>query len=128
MRSQSLVTLFADPSLVPASIPIPAIGPSMTSFALALNKLTTSHMEHTTSMSKLGEESDALAQKEVQLRSMIEEAEVKRAWFNDFKQWTESVADFLDAKVGFRMGDFTGSNPVLSSLFSRSSRMTTLLY
>jgi len=33
------------------------------------------------------------------MRELVEKAESKRAWFEGFKEWTESVAGFLDEKV-----------------------------
>lgn len=66
--------------------------------------LTSSHANHTTASGRLGEERDAVDLKEANLRKMIDEAESKRAWFKSFKDWVESVADFLDAKVGGFIG------------------------
>lgn len=61
--------------------------------------LTTSHANHTTAFTRLGDEREALDAKEASLRKAVEEAEDKRAWFKSFKDWVESLADFLDAKV-----------------------------
>ena len=39
--------------------------------------------------------------REGELREMVGRAEDKRAWFDSFRDWIESVASFLDEKVHF---------------------------
>ena len=65
----------------------------------ALTKLTTSHAGNTKSLMALGEEHASLEQQETRLRQLVIEAEEKRAWFDGFREWVDSLADFLDEKV-----------------------------
>lgn len=51
-------------------------------------------------MSTLADERLALDVKEKEMRSMVEQAERKRGWFSAFREWVETVATFLDEKVG----------------------------
>ena len=51
-------------------------------------------------MTNLADERNALEDKEKEMRTMVEEAETKRSWFNAFREWVETVATFLDEKVG----------------------------
>ena len=64
-----------------------------------MSELTTSHAQHSASLSKLGEEQRLLEQRETEMRDMIAKAEEKRSWFSAFREWMENVATFLDEKV-----------------------------
>lgn len=52
------------------------------------------------------------------MRTMVDRAEDKRAWFDSFKDWLEGVAGFLDEKVSLsfsRSSIFTDfSKPLVS--------------
>ena len=50
-------------------------------------------------MLSLGEEQLKLEAREKEMRDMIAKAEDKRSWFPAFREWVESAATFLDAKV-----------------------------
>ncbi|KAG9034492.1 hypothetical protein FRB95_013168 [Tulasnella sp. JGI-2019a] len=86
------------PATIPTATTIPSLTTSISSLETSLTMLTASHTNHTMAYGRLGEERDALDAKEANLRKMMDEAESKRAWFKSFKDWVESVADFLDAK------------------------------
>ena len=47
----------------------------------------------------LGEEQSQLEEREAEMRGMITKTEAKRSWFAEFREWVESVANFLDEKV-----------------------------
>lgn len=64
-----------------------------------MTEITTSHAASTSSLSKLADEQAILESKQQDVRSMIEEAEGKRGWFDAFREWVETVATFLDEKV-----------------------------
>ena len=40
-----------------------------------------------------------MSEKEKEMRAMVEKAEEKRAWFSEFRDWIEGVANFFDVKV-----------------------------
>lgn len=84
---------------VPAQTPVPTLDPAMLRLTQALTKLTTSHAGNTKSLMSLGDEHASLEQQETRLRQLVTEAEEKRAWFDGFRQWMDSLADFLDEKV-----------------------------
>ncbi|KAF8879088.1 nineteen complex-related protein 2-domain-containing protein [Gymnopilus junonius] len=44
------------------------------------------------------QEREEVDQREQEMREMVEKAEEKRAWFTSFKDWTDSVAEFLEEK------------------------------
>ncbi|QRW06588.1 Pre-B-cell leukemia transcription factor-interacting protein 1 [Ceratobasidium sp. AG-Ba] len=78
--------------------PVPTLDPAITRLTQALTKLTTSHAGNTKSLTSLGDERSSLEDQETKLRELVTEAEEKRAWFNGFKEWMDSLADFLDEK------------------------------
>lgn len=65
----------------------------------SLSTLTTSHTNNTNALSALTEEELKLEAQEVELRKQVEAAEARRAWFQEFRENVESVAEFLDQKV-----------------------------
>ncbi|KAG8733267.1 hypothetical protein FRC12_018936 [Ceratobasidium sp. 428] len=87
-----------DSPLVPVQTPVPTLDPAVARLTQALTKLTTSHAGNTKSLTSLGDERTSLEQQEARLRGLVTEAEDKRAWFDGFKEWMESLADFLDEK------------------------------
>ena len=64
-----------------------------------MSELIASHTQHSTSLSKLGEEQRRLEQIETEMRDMIAKAKEKRSWFSAFRQWMVSVTTFLNEKV-----------------------------
>ena len=52
-------------------------------------------------MHSLADERAQLEAREKEMREMIVKAEDKRSWFAAFREWVESVATFLDEKVGY---------------------------
>ncbi len=96
-----LSILFCLPvGLVPSITPIPTLGPAIARLTHSLTALTTSHAQNTASMTSLADERTKLESREKEMRDMIANAEEKRSWFSAFREWVESVATFLDEKVG----------------------------
>lgn len=87
--------------LVPPIVPLPTLDSAIHRLTESLTQLTTSHSANTSSMTTLADERIALESKEKNMRTMVEEAESKRSWFDSFKEWVETVATFLDEKVSF---------------------------
>lgn len=85
--------------LVPLSAPIPSLGTAVSRLSERLSQLTTSHAKNSSTLTSLAQERQEVEEREKEMREMVEKAEEKRAWFTDFKDWTESVAGFLDEKV-----------------------------
>lgn len=85
--------------VVPSAIPIPSLGPAMLRLTEQLALLTSSHAKNTAALDSLAREREDLGDREKELRVMVENAEDKRAWFGNFREWVESVAAFLDEKV-----------------------------
>ncbi|PIL22749.1 hypothetical protein GSI_15442 [Ganoderma sinense ZZ0214-1] len=83
---------------IPPVTPIPTMGAAIARLTQSMSELTTSHAQHSASLSKLGEEQRLLEQRETEMRDMIAKAEEKRSWFSAFREWMESVATFLDEK------------------------------
>ncbi|CUA73263.1 Pre-B-cell leukemia transcription factor-interacting protein 1 [Rhizoctonia solani] len=86
------------PHPIPVQTPVPTLDPAVSRLTQALTKLTTSHAANTKSLTSLGDERSSLEGQEVRLRELVTEAEDKRAWFSGFKEWMDSLADFLDEK------------------------------
>lgn len=79
--------------------PIPSLAPALSHLSDRIAQLTTSHANNSAALSTLAKERQEVEDRETEMREMVERAEEKRAWFSDFKEWTESVAGFLDEKV-----------------------------
>ncbi|KAG5646496.1 hypothetical protein DXG03_003261 [Asterophora parasitica] len=86
------------PAPIPAVAPIPTLGPAMTRLTEQLTLLTTSHTSNTAALNALAKERAEVDDREAEMREMVGRAEDKRAWFESFKEWLESVAGFLDEK------------------------------
>ncbi|QRW20232.1 Pre-B-cell leukemia transcription factor-interacting protein 1 [Rhizoctonia solani] len=86
------------PHAIPVQTPVPTLGPAVARLTQALTKLTTSHAANTKTLTSLGDERSSLEKQEARLRELVTEAEDKRAWFSGFKEWMDSLADFLDEK------------------------------
>ncbi|KAG8696463.1 hypothetical protein FRC08_007138 [Ceratobasidium sp. 394] len=86
------------PHPIPAQTPVPTLDPAIARLSQALTKLTTSHAANTKSLISLGDERTSLEQQEARLRELVTETEEKRAWFTGFKEWMDSLTDFLDEK------------------------------
>ena len=78
---------------------IPTLGPAIGRLTQQLAELTTSHGNDTASLTALAKEKEKVSEKEKEMRVMVEKAEEKRAWFSDFRDWIEGVANFFDVKV-----------------------------
>jgi GC-rich sequence DNA-binding factor len=87
-------------STVPDPTPIPTLSPAIARLTTSLTQLTTSHATSTATLSALAQERLALEAREKELRTAVEQAEEKRAWFDAFREWVEGVAVFMDEKVG----------------------------
>lgn len=77
--------------------------------------MTTSHATNVKATASLVDEREQLDARETELRDMIAKAEGKRSWFAAFKEWVESVATFLDEKVGNVISHYINSNSYLVS-------------
>ena len=84
---------------VPPPSSLPTLEAATSRLSLSLTQLTESHAKTTALMTSLADERQALEVKEKEMRSMVENAEEKRSWFNAFREWVETVATFLDEKV-----------------------------
>lgn len=86
--------------LVPPPIQVPALSPAISRLTQSLTELTASHTANNTAISSLADEREVLEERDKQMRKLVENAETKRSWFVIFREWVESVATFLDEKVG----------------------------
>ncbi|CEL62527.1 GC-rich sequence DNA-binding factor 2 OS=Homo sapiens GN=GCFC2 PE=1 SV=2 [Rhizoctonia solani AG-1 IB] len=86
------------PHPIPLQTPVPTLDPAIARLTQALTKLTTSHAANTKTLTSLGDERSSLEKQESRLRELVTESEDKRAWFSGFKEWMDSLADFLDEK------------------------------
>ncbi|CAE6415638.1 unnamed protein product [Rhizoctonia solani] len=86
------------PHPIPVQTSVPTLDPAIARLTQALTKLTTSHAANTKTLTSLGDERSSLEKQEIKLRELVTEAEDKRAWFSGFKEWMDSLADFLDEK------------------------------
>ena len=98
------------------------MGAAIARLTQSMSELTTSHAEHSTALSKLGEEQRLLEAREKEMREMIAKAEEKRSWFTAFREWVESVATFLDEKVSWMDHRDTLTIVRLLTVASASSR------
>jgi GC-rich sequence DNA-binding factor len=86
-------------SPVPLATPVPSLGPAISRLSEQLSLLTASHAKNSATLTTLAQERKQVDDREKEMRDLVEKAEIKRAWFEAFKEWTESVAGFLDEKV-----------------------------
>lgn len=84
---------------VPVMTQIPTLGPSIGRLTQQLTELRTSHANNTASLTNLTKKREEVNEKEKDMRVMVERAEEKRAWFSEFRDWIEGVANFFDVKV-----------------------------
>jgi len=87
--------------VVPPLISLPVLAPALTHLSEKMTKITMSHASNTVALNSIVLERESVDKREREMRNVIEIAEEKRAWFDDFKQWVEGVAGFLDEKVNF---------------------------
>ncbi|KAF7288531.1 GC-rich sequence DNA-binding factor-like protein [Mycena chlorophos] len=83
---------------IPPPTPLPSLAPALSRLTQQLAQLTTSHASNTTALTNLAKERLEIEEREKEMRQMVEKAEVKRAWFGEFREWVEGVAGFLDEK------------------------------
>ncbi|KIN99575.1 hypothetical protein M404DRAFT_16456 [Pisolithus tinctorius Marx 270] len=86
------------PAPIPPPTNLPELGPAIERLAQSLAALKTSHASNTNAVASFSEEEEQLDTRETELRDMVAQAESKRSWFAEFKEWMESVATFLDEK------------------------------
>ncbi|KAL1760388.1 nineteen complex-related protein 2-domain-containing protein [Schizophyllum commune] len=86
------------PAPIPPSTPIPTLAPALARLTQQLSQLTASHASTTSALNAVAKERDEIEEREKEMREMVERAEAKRAWFDEFREWVESVAGFLDEK------------------------------
>ncbi|KAJ3513492.1 hypothetical protein NLJ89_g2913 [Agrocybe chaxingu] len=83
---------------IPSATPVPSLAPAISRLSEQLALLTTSHAKNSAALNSLAQERAEVDDREKEMREMVEKAESKRAWFEGFKEWVESVASFLDEK------------------------------
>lgn len=86
--------------LVPPLTEMPSLESSVMRLSQTMTSMAASHAQNTTSVSALSAEQVQLDERETDLREIVMRAEGKTSWFADFRDWLESVAMFLDEKVG----------------------------
>ncbi|KAF9496528.1 GCFC-domain-containing protein [Pleurotus eryngii] len=84
--------------MFPTVTPIPSLGPALSRLAASLSQLTVSHASNTSSLNAIAKERSEVDEREIELRDMVDKAELKRSWFDGFHEWVEGVAGFLDEK------------------------------
>ncbi|KAI5980724.1 GCFC-domain-containing protein [Pisolithus albus] len=83
---------------IPPPTNLPELGPAIERLAQSLAALKASHTSNVNAAASFTDEQEQLDNRETELRDMVAQAETKRSWFADFKEWMESVATFLDEK------------------------------
>ncbi|KAI6039350.1 GCFC-domain-containing protein, partial [Pisolithus marmoratus] len=86
------------PAPIPPSTNLPELGPAIERLAQSLAALQASHASNVNAVASFSDEQEQLDNRETELRDMVAQAETKRSWFAEFKDWMESVAAFLDDK------------------------------
>lgn len=86
---------------VPIATPVPTLAPALARLTQQLTQLTASHTSNTAALNSLAQERDDVDKREMEMREMVGKAEDKRGWFEQFRDWVEGVAGFLDEKVRF---------------------------
>ncbi|KAI6114380.1 GCFC-domain-containing protein [Pisolithus sp. B1] len=86
------------PAPIPPPTNLPELGPAIERLAQSLAALKASHTSNVNVAASFSNEQEQLDIRETELRDMVAQAETKRSWFADFKEWMESVATFLDEK------------------------------
>ncbi|KLO08660.1 hypothetical protein SCHPADRAFT_944262 [Schizopora paradoxa] len=81
------------PAPIPPPSSLPTLEAATSRLSLSLTQLTESHAKSTALMTSLADERQTLEVKEKEMRSMVENAEEKRSWFNVFSEWVETVVD-----------------------------------
>ena len=84
---------------VPPATPLPNLSTAIARLSEQFAQLTTSHVKNSAALTALGQERIEIDNREKEIREMVEKAEAKRAWFQSFSEWVESVAGFLDEKA-----------------------------
>jgi hypothetical protein len=85
--------------LVPQISQIPTLGSAIATFDKALMAVTSSHAGNAATLLNLDLERQSLQTQEDELRKMVADAETKRSWFAEFRDWVETIGAFLDEKV-----------------------------
>jgi len=88
-----------EPAPIPPAVPVPVLDAAVAKLTQKLTALTTSHAKNTAELIKMSEENASLGKQEAELKEQVENAEKRRAWFQNFKERVDSVGDFLDEKV-----------------------------
>ncbi|KAH7098970.1 nineteen complex-related protein 2-domain-containing protein [Auriculariales sp. MPI-PUGE-AT-0066] len=86
------------PAPIPQMTQIPTLGPAIGAFDMSVLAVTNSHAVSATTLVNLEQERQSMQQQEVELRKMVSDAETKRSWFAEFRDWVETVGAFLDEK------------------------------
>ena len=84
---------------VPPATPVPNLSTAIARLSEQFAQLTSSHAKNSAALSTLGQERIEIDNREKEMKEMVEKAEAKRAWFQSFSEWVESVAGFLDEKA-----------------------------
>ncbi|KAI5481193.1 GC-rich sequence DNA-binding factor [Pseudohyphozyma bogoriensis] len=83
---------------IPASSTVPTLSAISTRLAGNLTTLKSSHKLDSSALEHFVKEREDLDAQEAELRAEVVNVSKKKAWFEDFKDWTETVAGFLDEK------------------------------
>jgi hypothetical protein len=86
---------------------VPVFDSAALRLSQTLTTLTTSHAQNAQAIASSAEQQVLYDKEEASLRRQVSEAEEKRAWFQTFKEQIETVAEFLDEKVGSSMYNLT---------------------
>ena len=107
---------------VPPATPVPILSTAIARLSEQFAQLTTSHAKNSAALTALGQERIEIDNREKEMREMVEKAETKRAWFQSFSEWVESVAGFLDEKASADSlrRVLKASNSTCSTLYSRA--------
>jgi GC-rich sequence DNA-binding factor len=85
------------------AVPEPSTLPSLkfvqARLANTSSALERSHNEHIAALENCEKERVELDRQEVGFRNQVSAANERFAWFSDFKEWVEDVANFLENKV-----------------------------
>ncbi|KAE9393862.1 hypothetical protein BT96DRAFT_978753 [Gymnopus androsaceus JB14] len=96
--SKAKVKQMYKPAPIPPAAAIPTLAPAIARLTQKMAQLTASHASNTSSLNTHAQEREQVDAREKELRTLVEKAEEKRAWFSSFSDWVESVAAFLDEK------------------------------
>ncbi|ORX37954.1 nineteen complex-related protein 2-domain-containing protein [Kockovaella imperatae] len=87
------------PAPIPASRPVPTLGPAQARLAKSLTELRLNQAEATHNLEGTAKELAMLEEQEKQLRLEVERMEGKREWVEEFRIWVDTLGKFLEEKI-----------------------------